>query len=320
MLHTAPAQLRCAALCQPEQAPAAAVAAAQTSVMGVSRTRLGPYFCSRPRVILYAPCGREGPATAGLGMLHQPTAHAQRQQPGAQGLHLGLRQRPHATTAQTSPELWSRREPCRRTRARAHLVLGHLLPHDEHLVVARHLLVHGCRQRGAGAAHMQQAADASGARAAGAGPDDSEQQHAMHQASGSGHTPELRASRTVICRRGAAGSAAERRATSAAASPRRQCAVLRLQAPLPPCPATCLHPTTTPSSHLRCGIRAQQRRGRTGGVRLQRAAAEGTGVGRRRSAPWRPGLSSATPPQAPPLPPPPGCAAAALSRGSPRAT
>lgn len=25
------------------------------SVMGVSRTRLGPYFCSRPRVILYAP-------------------------------------------------------------------------------------------------------------------------------------------------------------------------------------------------------------------------------------------------------------------------
>lgn len=28
---------------------------APTSVMGVSRTRRGPYFCSRPRVILYAP-------------------------------------------------------------------------------------------------------------------------------------------------------------------------------------------------------------------------------------------------------------------------
>lgn len=58
LAYVAPERRRCQFVDEKQLQAAACMAAAQparTSVMGVSRTRSAPYFCSSPLVILYAP-------------------------------------------------------------------------------------------------------------------------------------------------------------------------------------------------------------------------------------------------------------------------
>lgn len=77
----------------------------------------------------------------------------------------------------------------------------------------------------------------------------------------------------------------------------------RLQALRPPCSTLPCHvpaPHNHPAPHLRGGIRAQQRRGRQGGVRLQRRQRSGPPLGSGGQRPWRPG-STATPRSPSPL-------------------